>query len=492
MLLTVLTGLSTVSGSEQQEQGAPFRVLTQTTGLPAIDRGLRSQDPPRAPRNGSRDAITTDRGDRPVYLAGSVIVKYADRDSFDIVDIPVTLDAEAAAETLRSRSDVEYAQPRYLNHAMQVHPNDPMYSSQWNLPAIGMETAWAIQPGASSDIIVAVIDSGMAFKTGSFRYTRTTPFRDGTTIYPALGSVLIPFAAAPELGQSDSSRFVSPHDFIWRDAFPVDLDGHGTHVAGTIGQLTNNGVGVAGMAYHVRLMPLKAIAGFWDEYFCPTCPGGTDDVVATAIRYAADNGAKVINMSIGRTAGGPAPVVRAAVAYAVGRGVFVAVASGNTRDSGNAPSRVAEFAPSIDGMVAVGAVGKSLDLAYYSTTGSYVEIAAPGGDQRQLGQGGTTAGIVQQTIDSDLLETYNRPVSQFGPPRADAFAFDFFQGTSMATPHVSGFAALLMQQGITSPAAVEAAMKKYASDKGAPGRDDQFGYGLINPRATLRGLGLAR
>jgi serine protease len=464
----------------------------QTTGLPPIDRGLRSQDPPREPRGGQGDRNGAGAGSQSTYLPGSVIVKYANRDSFEILDIPSTADAEAAAETLRSRSDVEYAQPRYFNHAMQVHPNDPMYSSQWNLPAIGMETAWTIQPGASSDIIVAVLDSGMAFKTVSFRYTRNTPFRDGITVYPALGSVLIPFAAAPELGQSDSSRFVSPQDFIWGDEFPVDLDGHGTHVAGTIGQLTNNGIGVAGMAYNVRLMPLKVIAGFWDEYFCPLCPGGTDDVVATAIRYAADNGAKVINMSIGRTSGGPAPAIRDAIRYAVSRGVFVAVAAGNTRDSGNAPSRVAEFAPSIDGMVAVAAVGKSLDLAYYSTTGSYVEIAAPGGDQRQLGQGGTTAGIVQQTIDPDLLETYNRPLSQFGPPRADAFAFEFFQGTSMATPHVSGFAALLMQQGITSPAAIEAAMEKYATPKGAPGRDDQYGYGLINPRATLRGLGLAR
>ena len=139
--------------------------------------------------------------------------------------------------------------------------------------------------------------------------------------------------------------------------------------------------------------------------------------------------------------------------------------------------------------LAVAGVGRSLDLAFYSTTASYVEIAAPGGDQRQ---GGNSAGILQQTLDLDLLETYNRPVSQYGPPRADSFGYYYFQGTSMATPHVSGFAALLMQQGITTPAAVEAAMKQFAIDKGIPGRDDSYGYGLINPRATLRGLGLAR
>ncbi len=108
-------------------------------------------------------------------------------------------------------------------------------------------------------------------------------------------------------------------------------------------------------------------------------------------------------------------------------------------------------------MVAVGAVGRTLDLAFYSTTASYVELSAPGGDQRQAG--GTSAGILQQTLDLDLLETYKRPVSQYGPPRADSFAYYYFQGTSMATPHVSGFAALLMQQGITTPAAIEAAMK---------------------------------
>ena len=81
----------------------------------------------------------------------------------------------------------------------------------------------------------------------------------GGPIYPALGIVDVPFAAAPELGTSGSTRFVAPRDFIWDDDLPVDLDSHGTHVTGTIGQLTNNGLGVAGMAYNVRIMPVKII-----------------------------------------------------------------------------------------------------------------------------------------------------------------------------------------------------------------------------------------
>jgi serine protease len=175
--------------------------------------------------------------------------------------------------------------------------------------------------------------------------------------------------------------------------------------------------------------------------------------------------------------------------YAIGKGAFIAVAAGNSRESGNLPNLIATFAPQVDGLVTVGAVGRTLDASFFSHTGPSLELTAPGGDQRQ---GGTTAGILQQTLDLDLLETYDRPPSQFGPPRADAFTYRYFQGTSMATPHVSGFAALLMQQGITNPAAIEAAMKKFATDRGAPGRDDVYGYGVINPRATLRGLGLAK
>jgi serine protease len=512
-IVVAFIGLATALGHGQLNQSPSSKSVVQTIGLPAMDRGLRDQDPPRHPRTkASTSHASTGADASRTYLRGSLIVKFKDgaprvgvnaataqvagtvvnRASwadFDIVDIPDDADPEAAAAQLRLRDDVEYAQPRYLNHAM-ARPNDTLYQNQWNFPAIDMERAWDIQPGASADIIVAVLDTGMAFRSVSVQYRSPRPFRltaNGPT-YPALGAVVVPFAAAPELGASGSSRFVAPRDFIWDDDLPVDLDGHGTHVAGTIGQLTNNNSGTAGMAYNVRLMPVKVIQGLWDEIFESTNEG-TDDVVARGIRYAADNGADIINLSIGREEGGPAPAVIDAVRYAVSRGCFVVAASGNTRNEGNSANRLAIPAPEIDGFVAVGGVGRTLDVAFYSTTGSFVELSAPGGDQRQ---GGITAGILQQTIDLDLLETYLRPVSQFRPPRADAFAYEYFQGTSMAAPHVSGFAALLMQQGLTNPAVIEAAMKRFATDRGAAGRDDFYGFGLINPRATLRGLGLAR
>jgi serine protease len=314
-------------------------------------------------------------------------------------------------------------------------------------------------------------------------------FSNGTSlVYPALGPVDIPFAAASDL-RSSADRFVAPHDFIWDDDLPVDLDGHGTHVAGTIGQLANNGIGTVGVAYNVRLMPVKVIDGDWDFIF-GSPNEGTDETVARGIRYAADNGADVINMSIGRSTGGPSPVVDAAIRYAVSQDVFVAIASGNTRDTGNQPNIIGQVSPTVAGCVTVGAVGRSLDVAFYSTTGPSVELSAPGGDTRQAS--GASGAILQQTLDQDLLHTYNRPPAQFGPPRADSFTFTYFQGTSMATPHVSGFAALLMQQGITDPGAIEDAMKRFATDRGASGRDDEYGAGLISPRATLRGLGLAR
>ena len=511
LLASIALTVSSGRGQEQTRQ----RVTVQEAGLPGIDRGLRENDPPIDPASRGKRAIRAQL-ERPeaaiterLYASGSVIVKfrtgsgvnavnaamravkassiqrpsYAD---FELMQISPDLDPEVAAAELRLQPDVEYAQPRYRNYPM-TRPNDPMYSRQWNFPAIDMERAWDIQPSAGNDIVVAVLDTGVAFTTRTLRYENTrVPCRltPGGPLYPPPGVVNVPFAVAPELGDG---KFVTPRDFIWEDTLPVDLDGHGTHVSGTIGQLTNNGVGVAGMAYNVRIMPVKVLDDAWDCLFDSPAIG-TDDVVARGIRYAVDNGANVINMSIGRSTGGPATTIEEAIRYAVSRSVFVAVAAGNTFDSGNAPNRTAEAAPSIAGMMAVAAVGRSLEHAYYSTTNTYVEIAAPGGDQRR---DGSTGGILQQTLDQDLLHTYDSPL-RFIPPRADMFVFEFFQGTSMATPHVAAFAALLMQQGIRSPAAIEAAMKQFARDLGRSGVDIEYGSGLIQPRTALRGLGLAR
>jgi serine protease len=140
-------------------------------------------------------------------------------------------------------------------------------------------------------------------------------------------------------------------------------------------------------------------------------------------------------------------------------------------------------------MMSVAAVGRDRQRAVYSGTGPFVEIAAPGGDSVR---GGAAGMILQQTYDFGFTDTFTNGVVGFRAPRFDVFEYIYYEGTSMATAHVSGLAALLYQQGITSPAAIEAAIKRSATDLGAAGRDEEYGYGLINTRNALRGLGIFR
>jgi len=398
-----------------------------------------------------------------------------------LVSTPDEPDAARAAERLAEQPEVEWAQPNYLR-PIHATPNDPSYSRQWNFAAIGMPSAWDINPGGSADIVVAVIDTGVSTTNASY----PMPLWTGS----AIETVNIPVAVNPDIA---GARMLQGRDFVFWTGPVIDMVGHGTHIAGTILEDTDNGLGFAGLAYRSRLMPLKACYGYWEIQFTQSAAGvpgyvdpretGTcpDSAVSEAIRSAADNGAQVINLSLG----GPAdsPITREALQYAVNKGVFVAISNGNQALRGNPVEYPAAYAPEFAGVMSVGAVGPNLARAPYSSTGSHLEIAAPGGDGTQ----GAAAFVYQVGL---LSSDFN--ASTVIRPRFDRYTEVAMQGTSMATPHVAGLAALLYSQGIRSPGAIEAAIRQSARDLGAAGRDDEFGDGLIDARRALRGLGLAR
>jgi subtilisin family serine protease len=404
-----------------------------------------------------------------------------------IVKDPTQTDARVLAAQMGSQPEVEFAEPDYLQHPTVI-PTDPSYAvRQWNLAQIGMPRAWDLAGGGSAQVIVAVVDTGVT----------AVPLQNVTVQTWNGGAIVnysMPVGPSPDF---TLSRFVSPRDFTISTsappAFVVDTDGHGSHVAGTVGEDTNNGIALAGVAYNVRIMPLKACQSYWDVQFArsaagipgfaPTDSGGCpSSATAAAIRFAADNGAKVLNYSIGGTSQNMA--TRDAMVYAVSRGVFIAMSNGNEFNDGNPTTFPAFFAPSIQGAVSVAAVTRSETRASYSSTGSFTEIAAPGGD-------GTNP-IYQASIRfSDSNESF------VVFPRFDRYDERGMAGTSMASPHVAGSAALLisyyLQRNVTlSPGTIEGILTGTTKDLGSRGRDNDFGLGLVQPFRALYGLGLRR
>jgi serine protease len=385
---------------------------------------------------------------------------------------------EHAAAVLARQPEVLYAHPNYILHPDKV-PNDPLYSSQWNLDAISMPQAWDVNWGATSGknkVIVAVLDTGFTTTNGVYNYQLWNG--SGFQVFP------IPFSPPVDF---NVSNVLPGKDFTYGFSRMFDSNGHGTHVAGTIAQQTDNAAYYAGIAHGATLLPVKVCYAYWDVQLyqgslsipgyssasASSCP--TSAIIA-GIQYAIDNGADVINMSLGGTS--PNPSEQDALRNAVGRGVFVSLSAGNEAEDGNPTTYPASYAKELDGVVAVGAVNRSLKRASYSSYGSFVELAAPGGD---------SSGYVYQVVPSsgDLS-------SSLSAPRYDRYATGGKSGTSMAAPHVSGLAALLYNQGVTKPAAIEAALKRFAKDLGTAGRDDEYGHGLVDARATLRGLGVAK
>ncbi|MEL6183296.1 MAG: S8 family peptidase [Myxococcota bacterium] len=308
-------------------------------------------------------------------------------------------------------------------------PNDPLWPKQWSFRMVDAPEAWT--RANNRGVVVAVIDTGVAFE--KYKKFRLVEDLDGT-------------------------RFVEGYNFISDTKHANDDHGHGTHVAGTIAQSTFNGRGVAGLAYEAKIMPLKVLSkrGF-----------GTAGDIADAIRFAADEGAHVMNLSLG---GGPrSRVMESAVAYARKKGVLVICAAGN-----GGRARV-EYPAAYPGAFAVSSVGPTKRLAFYSSYGPEVAVAGPGGDKNL---GGDDGGILQNTIVANRPELTNLYLS--------------YQGTSMATPHVAGIAALVISAGVTDAAKVEAILRETAEDLGAGGRDDRFGHGLVNAAKAVEAAQASR
>ena len=289
------------------------------------------------------------------------------------------------------------------------------------------------------DVIVAVLDSGVAYRDSARalpRSTRVPCWTRAARVYPALGLVDVPFAAAPDLG--GTGRFVAPRDFIWDDDLPLDLDGHGTHVAGTIGQVTNNGVGVAGMAFNVQIMPVKVIAERVGLHLRqPQRRHRRHRGAGHPLRRRQRRPRDQHEHRPRRRRSGAGDRSRGAL-RGVDRGAFVAIAAGNDCD-GRQPRRAAP--PSSP--PASTARWRSAPWAATSTAPStrppapYVEIAAPGGDSAAVG-GSRRRHPAADGRPGSASITYELGPALFRAPRFDVFRYYYLQGTSMATPHVVG------------------------------------------------------
>jgi thermitase len=294
---------------------------------------------------------------------------------------------------------IAYMEPNFYTQ-LDFVPNDDHYAEyQWDLPIIGMESAWDYEMG-SHDVIVAVVDTGIDYT------------------HPDLNANYVPLG----------------HDWVNNDNDPMDDHFHGTHCAGTIAAVINNEEGIAGMA---------DVSVFGEKAFNSLGFGQNDDS-SQAIIHAVDMGADIISCSWGGTT--PSQIVEESINYAIDHGVMVIAAAGNSN------SDELHYPSAYPGVIAVSATDQNDLKASFSNYGDWVDVAAPGVD-------------IASTVPYEELGYY----------------YGLLSGTSMATPHVSGLAALLMSAFPTySSSQIEALIYEYALDLGDPGFDPIYGHGRID------------
>lgn len=312
-----------------------------------------------------------------------------------------TKSGEEMIAYFNAREDVEYAEPNYILLPNEW-PNDPLYTRyQWNLPMINAERGWEISRG-NEEVIIAVIDTGVDLNHQDFK-----------------------------------GQLVPGYNALNDSNDPSDDNGHGSHVAGIISASTNNRLGIAGVSWNNKIMPIKAIDADGT---------GTSFDIAKGVRWAVDHGAKVINMSVGNYH--PSGVLLDSIRYAHNKGVVLVAASGN--DNTNQPSYPAAY-PEV---ISVAAVDPYAHRASFSNFGRHIDVAAPGVD-----------------IPSVYLNNEYAALS----------------GTSMACPHVAGLAGLILSvapelnnQEVRE--IIQSTAKKVEGD----GRDDLYGHGIIDVSKALR------
>jgi serine protease len=390
------------------------------------------------------------------FVPGEVVVRYADEPEATVVRVRPGSTVRETAARLRRRGDVVSATRNYVAHASYI-PDDPGPSGrpggwedvQWNFTGpfgVNAPDAWdsvaeAGRPGARG-VVIAVLDTGVAYSDRG-RFVRSPDLR--------------------------GNRFVHGHDFVDGDGYPNDLNGHGTHVASTIAESIDNGVGVTGLAFGAKIMPVRVLDRNGE---------GDSVAIADGIRYAVRNHARVINLSFEfgeRVRAGQIPDILAALRFAHSRGVLVVAASGNEAATSIAyPARA-------QGVLSVGATTEHGCLAEYSNQGPTLDLVAPGGGDDADLSGDPNCRPFERTGRSVVQMTFTTSVRRFGMPRD-------YEGTSMATPHVSGTAALVIASGVLgsrpSPDAVEQRLEQTARDLGRPGPDNFYGAGLIDAAAA--------
>lgn len=334
--------------------------------------------------------------------------------NFATLEVSAGRETTAVLEQLRGTKGVLSAEESRLFKTSAVTIRDPLYSNQWSLIQGEVKPAWDLG-AAGQGITIAIVDTGVALG------------------HPDLKDNLVPGYNAITGSEAPGAN--------------QDNNGHGTHVAG-IAAAQSNSVGIVGVAYQAKIMPIKAMNSLGD---------GNDDAIAAGIVWAADHGAKIINLSLGTENGSvSSDILRQSIAYASNKGCLLVAAAGNYDPETEANPGVSYPASDPD-VLAVAATDKSNNVANYSVSGPEVDLAAPG--------------------DSIISDWWSKTK---GVGYAEA------SGTSMAAPFVAGEAALIWSQHPNwSRDQVIQVLKAGVKDLGSPGRDNNYGYGLVNVQLAL-------